>query len=141
MAGKGTERERMAKRRREALEMRTRAMTYQQIADALKVSISTAYGDVKAELEKLQEETAEDAREVLRLELDRLDKAAAALASKVEEGDTRAIDSWLRIMDRRARYLGLDSAQRIEAKHDFGVDLDAVRRKIARKIEGEKGEE
>jgi hypothetical protein len=52
----------------------------------------------------------EPAQELITLELERLDMATRAIAHQVEKGSLRAIDRWLRIMDRRAKLLGLDKA-------------------------------
>jgi len=64
-----------------------------------------------------------------RAELIRLDKLTVALFAN--RNDPRVADSLLRIMDRRAKYLGLDSPLKIEAsntnrgetKHDVKIDF------------------
>ena len=46
------------------------------------------------------------------MELDRLDVALDALADRIEQGDDRAVATMLRIQERRAKLLGLDSPDR-----------------------------
>ena len=55
----------------------------------------------------LKELTREPAEEVLKLELERLDVATRAIAKQVRDGHLGAIDRWLRIIESRARFLGL----------------------------------
>jgi hypothetical protein len=56
-------------------------------------------------------EAAEDVRE---LETQRLDAMLFALRTKIKQGDVRAIDTAIRIADRRAKLLGLDAPTRNE---------------------------
>lgn len=72
------------------------------------------------------------ADEVRTLELERLDKFLLALWDKIEQGDPIAIDRGLKIMDRRAKYLGLDAPvkQQVEVTtYEGGSELD---REVAR---------
>lgn len=94
-------RERMAK----ALNLRQRGLSYQEIGRTLRVSHSTAYDDVQ---DALREITREPAEAVLTIELSRLDAILTPMINKAMEGDAFATDRVLRIMERRARYLGLD---------------------------------
>ena len=50
--------------------------------------------------------------ELRELECDRLDALQVAAWAKVEQGDLKAIETVLKIMDRRARLLGLYSAKK-----------------------------
>lgn len=103
-------------RQNRALELRQQGLTYQQIADAIGCDVSTAHRATMRALEALQQDTAERAADVRALELQRLDAALAAIMDRVHAGEDRAVASMLRIMDRRARYLGLDEPERTEVQ-------------------------
>lgn len=96
----------------EMLELRKQGWTYQAIGDQYGITAPSAYQRVKKALHDLVVEPAEEVRQI---ELGKLDRAEKAISAKVEAGDTRAIDSMLRIMERRARYMGLDAPVKVEA--------------------------
>ena len=99
----------------QALELRRAGATYSQIADTL--GYATAAGAQKAVEAGIREVLQEPAQGVLELELSRLDAMLTTLWPKMRQGDMAATDRILRIMDRRARYLGLDAPER----HEIGV--------------------
>jgi hypothetical protein len=103
-----------AERRARALELKKAGATYDQIATQL--GYSDKSGAYRAVQNALSEITAEPAKAVLRLELERLDAMLLALWPKARKGDGAAIDRVLRIQERRTRYLGLDSPQRISVE-------------------------
>lgn len=115
-----------------ALDLRRDFVPYRDIAAQLGVSLRTAYDDVQKALEEITREPAED---VLKMELERLGSMHLRLTSEIarvtrhlKEGseiDLRAvdqvrklIDSQVRVSERRARLLGLDTI-----KHDVSEDL------------------
>ena len=96
-----------AERRRQALELRKAGATYEQIAAELGIkSKRAAWGIVQTALAEI---THEPAQQVLDLELARLDAMLVGLWSTARKGNHGSVDRVLRIMDRRARYLGLDA--------------------------------
>lgn len=98
-------------RRRKAVAANLLAgLTYREIAEGLGVSLGTVAKDVKTLMGRWQTEQVKDTGEYVALELRRLDVALHSIWDKVREGDESAIDRMLRIMERRARYKGLDSA-------------------------------
>jgi hypothetical protein len=100
----------LAEKKRTALEMRAKGKSYQEIADALGYADRSGPWElVQTALRELVQEPADIVRQ---LELERLDKALAALWPQVQLGDVFAIDRMIKIMDRRSRYLGLDAATR-----------------------------
>lgn len=107
-----------AERRRNALGLRRNGATYEQIAEALDISVSTARNYIKDALEAITKDIAETADEIRELELQRLDHMLRVLAPKIEtsaaEGDYRPMQMQLRIQERRAKLLGLDAP----SKHD-----------------------
>jgi hypothetical protein len=76
--------------------------------------------------------------ELREIELDRLDRLQRGIWERAKDGDIRAIDAVLRIIDRRARLLGLDAPQKIQAEvvnYDGATNLDAQIERIIRVVE------
>lgn len=93
------------KKQLEALEMRKAGLPYQKIADALGYSNhSGARKAVIAAMKKTLREPADEVREMEILRLDDLINAIWHLRSKPEY-----LDRILKIMERRAKLLGLDA--------------------------------
>jgi len=91
-----------------ALEHRKAGASYEQISRALGCSKNAAWKAVKRGLANLSEECAEKAKEVRQIETLRLDRLWAGVFEDAVNGDPRAINTALRIMERRARLWGLD---------------------------------
>lgn len=108
--------------------MRQEGRTIQGIADALGISKSTVHKHLMRALDEIREENRELSRHHLGLELERCDMLQRSLAAKVKKGDVRATEATLKVMERRAKLLGLDSAQKLEhAGPDRGpIRLDAA---------------
>ena len=102
-----------AERRRKAFAMRKAGASYQAIADALGVSLSAAHAYVTELLQEIRECTEEDAKEVLHMELMRLDDMQLALQPAIKAGDTQAVEKAIKIMERRSKFLGLDAPKKI----------------------------
>lgn len=103
-------RQRNEARRTEAMNLRLAGFSYEAIAERLGVSESAVHGLIGRTLEKAVNYSVEQLREV---ENARLDRAQAAIWTKVLNGDEKAIDSFLRISQRRARLNGLDAPQQV----------------------------
>lgn len=97
-------------RRIEAVSLRLAGLTYAQIAERLEITEQSAFDLVSRTLQRAENETANEMRAV---ESARLDRAQAAIWSRVLEGDTKAIDTYLRISARRARLFGLEAPTQI----------------------------
>jgi hypothetical protein len=104
----GTRQHNTALLQRAALDLRKGGKSYGEIAELMGVKRVRAYRLVKAALLKIIKEPAED---VLQLELERLDQLLEAVWFKALSSDPLAINSALRIMERRAKLLGLDKAR------------------------------
>lgn len=110
-----------AEQQRKALELRKAGASYDQIASQLKVSNrSVAWKLVKTAIDDIIREPAE---EVLQLELARLDAMLLGVWTDAKGGNAAAIDRALRIMDRRASYLGLDAPKRSEHSGADGTPI------------------
>lgn len=93
--------------------MRKQGATYDQIATELGLANkASAFECVQRAIKEIIKEPAKD---VLELEVARLDAMLAGLWEKATDGDDKAVTSALRIMDRRAKYLGLDQAPEQES--------------------------
>ncbi len=106
-------------REMEALKLRRAGATYDQIAKTIaeaqgkKFTREGARRAVIRALAALQEQVAEEATEVLSLELQRLDAMLLGAWDKAAKGDDKAIATVLRIMERRDSYLGLSAPKRV----------------------------
>jgi hypothetical protein len=124
-----------AVRRKEAVDLRVEGKTYREIAQELGVTPTRARQLVAEALAALQGETAESAEELRRLELDRLDQLQSGLWEEAAGGNLKAVGAALKIMERRARLVGLDAPTRTENTHGYAyIDrmTDAELREQAR---------
>ena len=94
-----------------ALELRSMGWTFRAIAEATGVDVKTAFRDVADALADHRESYAETAADVRTVELARLDRLWRRAEEMLADGDAdgaKAISAAIRIMERRARLLGLD---------------------------------
>lgn len=134
-------------RRGQALDLRIGGMSYRAIAQRLGVSRQTAYKDVQAELAVLDGRKRGVAERLRDLELERCDRlmvglwaqATPQLARDPRTGepmnddhghpiyttpDVGAVSTILRIMERRAKLLGIDAPVRQEHTGPDGGPID-----------------
>jgi len=90
--------------RAKAVEMKLAGRPYSEIGPALGLSSVRAFQLVR---EAMQEAVTVPASELLQVELERLDRLTSAVWAKAIAGDHGEIDMVLKLMDRRARLLGL----------------------------------
>lgn len=122
----------VADRRLMALGLRRQGGSYRQIAGQLskqpgvspRYNEAQAFKDVMAALQRLNDKMAEEAAAVRTLELERLDELFAVYYGKAKLGDYAALDRCLHLMDRRARYLGLDAPVRQELTGKDGGPIE-----------------
>jgi len=116
---------------RQALELRKAGAGYEQIARTM--GYANKGGAHKAVMRALREsierrnELAADVRE---LELQRLDEMMLGLWPEARKGKWLAIDRVLRIMERRACYLGLDAPKKQEITGADGGPIEIDNRVI-----------
>jgi hypothetical protein len=96
----------IAERERDALELRKSGASFDVIAR--EIGYAGRDGAWRAVSGALRETLQQPADELRRLESERLDALLAAVWPAAMEGKRYAIECCLRIMDRRARLLGLD---------------------------------
>lgn len=149
-----------AARDAEACRLRARNLTYRQIADELGIDVRSAYDGVQRALKDTLQEPADDLR---RLELERLDELARQARGVMEathyvvdkgsvviwEGSPllddapvlAAVDRLLKVQERRAKLLGLDSPQRVSVDaQQIGEDIKGLLAALAGDGEGDDGE-
>lgn len=132
MAKSSKHRIEQAERDQKAIALRRSGMCYSEIAARVGyANRSGAYKAVMRVLEEIAKETAEDASHIRSIELQRLDDLLKAVWDTALAGDPKAIDRVLKIMDRRARFLGLDAPTKQEVS---GPDGDAIRIEDARTV-------
>lgn len=100
-------------RRKKAFDLRKGGANYQQIGDALGMSRQGARKTVEAAIDKLNEEVSDAALHYRTLQLERLERMHFGLWTRAINGDDTAVDRIIKIMDRQAKLLGLDSPTKI----------------------------
>jgi hypothetical protein len=104
---------RAAQRRAEALNLRVQGYTFEVIGKHLGVSKAQAARDIDAALAEI---TTEPAKQLLAMELRRLDELQSAHFHNATEGDPTATNAVLRIMAHRAMLLGWSRDQQGAAR-------------------------
>ena len=99
-------------RNQKIFEMRLAGASERAIAPHFNISSIQVHRILHQYVDMLNKELCVDAAKVKRMELERLDAMMLALWSN--KNDPRAGDTLLRIMERRARYLGIDMPVKTE---------------------------
>lgn len=111
-------------REAKALELRKAGASFPAIGQALGISDEGARKAVSRALARVAQQTDESATEYRALELERLDHMQMKIARQVNDGHLGAIDRALRIMERRAKLLGLDAPVRQDVQATIGYIVD-----------------
>lgn len=120
-----------AEKRTRALQLRKAGATYDQIAQ--QVGYENRGNAYRAVMQELKELPKDDAAEVLTLEVERLDQLLVALWPKAMKGDVRSAETVIRLMERRAKLLGLDAPAAVNVQGTTvhytieGIDPEAVK--------------
>lgn len=114
----------VALRRRRVLELRRAGHSFYEIADTIHEEFGdecpesydsrSAYLDLQRLLDEMRSELSESLPDVIALEASRLDEMLKALWPAVLRGRERSIEIALKVMERRAQMLGLDSGIKID---------------------------
>ena len=113
-------------RERQALDLRLKGCDYGEIGRKLKISGAGAYKILMRVLDRWKEEFAETVPQVRQMELQRCDVMLKALEKGVRRGDTKSIQTALKVGERRARLLGLDAPVKVNPMDDEGRTMDLV---------------
>lgn len=96
------------------VELRRAGLTWTTIAQQTGFAgASGAYKAYQRAAERMIRPNLEEHRD---MEIDRLDRLQAAVWQSAASGNVKSIDAVLRIIDRRARLLGLDAPQKLQAE-------------------------
>ena len=129
-----------ADREIQAIELRRNGYTFDQIAIEMNLNNRThAWRIVQRALKRNVTEAVDDMRI---LEAERLDRLQYASWEKAVGGDLRAIDTSLRIMERRAKLFGLDAPNKIQAEvieYQGGTELDKEITRLVALLQEEEG--
>ena len=119
----------IAARRQQVAALRLARLSQHEIATRLNVSVGTVNSDIAAIREEWAERRLQDYGEWVAEELALLDRLQRTLLPTAIQGDDRAIQRLLSVMDRRARMLGLDQPERFTVQV---VTVDMIDAEIAR---------
>ena len=111
-----------AQKKARTLELRQQGETLATIAGELGCGVTRVHQYIAGELQKLNQQSGEDARLMRTLEAERLDRLQVALWEKAEAGELRAVDRILKIMERRAKLFGLDGPTKVAATDPDGQE-------------------
>ena len=109
MSRTGSRRVQAAERRLQALALRREGATFSEIGEALGINRSAAHKAVSKALDELAQLSEGEVISLRALELDRLDVLQRAIWMQAMDGVLPAVDRLLRIMERRAKLLGIDA--------------------------------
>jgi hypothetical protein len=118
-------------------ELRKAGFTYARIAE--EVGYAQASGAQRALKRYMARITPEPDDHVRYLELERLDRLQVAIWPRAMKGDNQAINTVIRIMERRASYLNIEVAKMIKAEvvnYDGNRDIDGDIERIVNLIRG-----
>jgi AraC-like DNA-binding protein len=114
------------------LELRRAGLTWQRISEETGYAdASGAYLAYKRAIKRTMQQPADELREQ---ELDRIDRLQLALWPKAMKGDNASINTIIRLMERRARLLGLDTPIKIQqdvVNWDGNESIDRAVRELA----------
>jgi preprotein translocase subunit SecD len=125
------------RRRKLVLRLRKEGLLYREIAGRIREQFSAdelpngydaAYvgKDLRRALQNVESDLETEAQDMLRMELRRLNELQAAMWSKAMQGEESAVDRILNVMQRRAKYLGLDEPDEIRAEIGGGLDVSVL---------------
>ncbi|QEP42158.1 hypothetical protein D5085_02790 [Ectothiorhodospiraceae bacterium BW-2] len=98
-----------AETRAAVLKLRLAGKTLAEIGQILGISTTTAHRHIKKTLAEYRNQQQETISELVTLELARLERLQVAIFIEAAEGNLKAIDRVLKIMERRAKLTGLDA--------------------------------
>jgi hypothetical protein len=123
----------VAQRKGAALELRTLGLNYREVYEMMRARypgdlLPSTYDeryvwrDIHDEMNRIRTENTETAIHVKVLELNRLDQLQAAIMSSAMRGDAKAVSAALKIMDHRAKLLGLYAPSQVKV-NDWRTEI------------------
>jgi DNA-binding CsgD family transcriptional regulator len=111
-----------------AVELRKRGLTYRAIAQQLGMSAPAVHKAVLKAMRAVRVKQDQDAEIVKTMELENLDRLQLAAWPGAMEGNHLLIDKILKVMERRAKLMGLDAPTKVAATDRQGEDLTTPKR-------------
>lgn len=108
-------------RNTQAVTLRLSGLTYAQIGERMGISTNSAQRMVTRTLQESQDAAVDNLRSI---ENARLDRAQAAIWKDVLDGDLQAVQTFLRISDRRAKMNGLDAPQKVDMNLNVKQEME-----------------
>lgn len=112
-----------SERQQEALELRMRGMSQRAIGDAMGISQQAVAYHLKNALLEYQKDIEKNAAKIRAIELSRLERLQAAVWQPALDGNLEAVDKAIKVMDRRAKLVGLDAPKKTELTGKDGGPL------------------
>jgi hypothetical protein len=120
-----------------AVKLRRDGYTYREIAKEMKITLREAHRLVTRAFRAVQRHAKEATEQYVELQVERLEAMYRALAPRMEkatEGQSRAIEVALKVLERQAKLLGLDAPAKTETKITYHHLSDAELLDEARKL-------
>lgn len=111
-------------RQNKALELRRMGLGYTAIAQQIGIGKSQAHRLVVAGLADAAAKVSASADELRTEDVDRLDALLGSIWSRARKGEVAAVDRVLKILERRAKLLGIEAPVRIEATGKDGAPIE-----------------
>jgi hypothetical protein len=125
MPASPAQRKKTAARRAKAIDLYLNGADWQAIADQLGyASRGAARTDVTRALQQQAEQEAEQVATLRHVETQRLDRLQAGLWPRAIEGDVKAAEAVLRIIDRRVTLHGLAAPRRSAEAEKLGEEIN-----------------
>lgn len=121
----------MSDRLRSILQYRIAGASLQQIADKFEISTGRVHQIISEAVQRIPKHEVETIR---MMECERLDAMQMAMWPAALKGDIGAVSTILAVMNRRARYLGLDVAEAIDATFIQKAGADDAKREFMARI-------
>lgn len=117
------------RRQQQAVELRRAGRSYREIAHQVGIGVASAHRLVAAAISKARVTVQDEVIEMRALELSRLDGLLSSVWPAARQGNLGAIDRVLKIMERRAKLLGLDAPVKMSRGNPVAEEdvRDAVR--------------
>lgn len=105
----------IAQRQTLVLQLRQDGWSYRAIGEKIGISYVQAHKDMKAALAELHETNLEATADYVALELARLDMLTKGLEPMARVGDPASVNAYMKVMDQRAKLLGLYAPTKVDA--------------------------
>jgi DNA-binding Lrp family transcriptional regulator len=132
-----------AETRVQCFQLRLAGASFADIGKKLGISAQAAHQHVTKYLQETAAKTAEIAEDVRTLEVQRCDRLLLGLWPAASKGNPQAVEKALKVMERRAKLLGLDAPTKVAPTNPDGTEafrpmsdaeLDARIRELAEKV-------